>query len=378
MHTAAALSEHPLATHAVGECVGRLLETGRIAPDLLALFVTRPQLGALEDIVRAARHLLRPATTIGMGAESVIGGSREVEHHSAVAMFALWGDDPGGTPRPRTLRLRLTATPDGPSLQGATALSGAEGTLVLLTDPFSVPSASLIDQLRDQAPGLQVVGGAATAARGPGGNLLVADGELHRDGAVGVLLPASIPVRTMLARSSAALGATFTVTDVDAGVLTGLGGRPALDRLEEQLSTLEPEARAAALDNLRLGTVLDEADPDRHVDVQPILGIDRHRHGLVLAGSCQLGESVRFELRSPAAAAHSLTEQLSGQRAAGVLVFGSVERGHMWFGQPDHDAILIDDALSAPAAGAFVSDQFAPLVGRHHEHREAVVAALFG
>ena len=37
--TAAALSEHPLATHAVGECVGQLLEAGGPGPDLVAIFV---------------------------------------------------------------------------------------------------------------------------------------------------------------------------------------------------------------------------------------------------------------------------------------------------------------------------------------------------
>ena len=88
MRTAAALSTHPLATHAVGECVGQLLEEGGPSPDLLVLGVTDPNLGALEDIVGAIRRLLDPAVLIGASAESVLGGAKEAERIGAVTMFA--------------------------------------------------------------------------------------------------------------------------------------------------------------------------------------------------------------------------------------------------------------------------------------------------
>ena len=49
------------------------------APDLAILFVTRPHIGALEDIVAAVRQTLRPGALVGATAVSVIGGRREVE-----------------------------------------------------------------------------------------------------------------------------------------------------------------------------------------------------------------------------------------------------------------------------------------------------------
>ena len=57
---ASTLSEHPLATHAVGECAGALLEAGGHSPDLVLLSVTPPLTGALEDILGATRALLAP------------------------------------------------------------------------------------------------------------------------------------------------------------------------------------------------------------------------------------------------------------------------------------------------------------------------------
>ena len=67
LRAAAAMSTHPLATHAVGECVGQLLEDGGVSPDLVVLGVTDPYLGAMEDIASAVRRLLEPVVLIGAG-----------------------------------------------------------------------------------------------------------------------------------------------------------------------------------------------------------------------------------------------------------------------------------------------------------------------
>ena len=88
MQFAAALSEHPLATQAVGEVVGQVLEQLDRQPDLAVLFVTAPHGGALEDIGRAVRNLLNPRVLIGATAVSVLGGSQEVEGTPGISLFA--------------------------------------------------------------------------------------------------------------------------------------------------------------------------------------------------------------------------------------------------------------------------------------------------
>src|SRR4051794_10911576 len=64
MPFSAALSEHPLATHAVGEVVGHVLDELGEAPDLAILFVGAAHTGAIEDIASAVRTLLRPGVLI--------------------------------------------------------------------------------------------------------------------------------------------------------------------------------------------------------------------------------------------------------------------------------------------------------------------------
>ena len=67
--------------------------------------------------------------------------------------------------------------------------------LLLLADPFTFPVEAFVDPLSEDRPGLQVIGGMASAAQGPGGNRLALDDELRQEGAVGVLLAGEPRVR---------------------------------------------------------------------------------------------------------------------------------------------------------------------------------------
>lgn len=144
----AAVSQHPVLAHAVGEVTGRVLEHLGPAPDLVVLFVGVESAGAIEEIVGAVRRLLRPVALAGCTASSVIGDEVEVVD-GGLAVLAGSGFD-------------------------AALTRGVEpGAAFVLADPFSV-----------RADGVFY----ASAGRGPGGNRLVLDDELHDDGAVSVTL----------------------------------------------------------------------------------------------------------------------------------------------------------------------------------------------
>src|SRR4051812_36155717 len=83
---AAALSQHPVPAHAVGEVAGSLLEQlDGEPPDLLVYFVSPHLVGALDDVSSAFRRLLEPGVLLGVTAAAVIGGSREVEEAPALS-----------------------------------------------------------------------------------------------------------------------------------------------------------------------------------------------------------------------------------------------------------------------------------------------------
>lgn len=214
---AAALSEHPLATQAVGEVVGHLLEVGGPRPDVLAVFVTEPFVGALEDVVGALRHLLEPTALIGAGAASVMGRDREVDRHAAIVVSAIWA---GGI-SVRPIRFDTTGTGEGSTTGGLDLPEASAGTLLLLADPFSFASDAVLEHLSARCPDLAVVGASSSNARRPGAGALVLDGAILHSGAVALHIDASLPIEVVVVRGCSpgdpADGAPARMDDSDSG-----------------------------------------------------------------------------------------------------------------------------------------------------------------
>jgi small ligand-binding sensory domain FIST len=372
----AALSEHPLATHAVGETVGHLLEVGGPRPDLVTLFATEAHVGALEDIVRAVRHLLEPRALIGSASQSVLGGGREVEDHAALVIQAMWF----GGAKVRPVRIDAVPGADGPQLRGAAALDGATGTLILLTDPFSFPVDLALGDLAVTAPGLSVIGGAASAARRPGGNRLLLDAAIHDHGAVGLLVDESVPLMTAVSQGCRPIGVPLTVTRAERNRLHELAGRPALERLLEVVEALDDADRALAAEGLHIGRVVDEhlEDPGRgDFLVRRVLGGDREVGAVAIADEIPVGATVQFQVRDAASAREDLVAVLGGLTAAGALCFTDAARGSTFFGSPDQDATTVIEALpGAAVAGTFCAGTFAPVGGRTASHDAAMCVLL--
>jgi small ligand-binding sensory domain FIST len=382
LRTGAALSEHPLATHAVGECVGQLLDRGAgREPDVVFVFVTTPHAGSMEDIARAVRQLLSPRTLIGASAVSVLGGRREVEEHASVSMFALWAAE-GSREGPRAVRLVVSAGPDGPVFGGLDDLRGAAGTLLLLADPFSCPVELLLAQLHDAAPELAVVGGMASSARQPGANRLLLDQGLHRDGAVAVLLPPEVPVTAVVSQGCRPIGQPLTVTRAERNMLLELAGRPAFELLVELLQALPPEEQQLAAQGLHVGRVVDEyrAEFGRgDFLIRAVLGGDRDAGAVAVGDEVEVGSTVQFQVRDAATAHEDLTVLMADRSAAGALVFTCNGRGSRLFGTPDHDADVISEALAdAPVAGMFCAGELGPVGMRAFVHGFTASVALIG
>jgi small ligand-binding sensory domain FIST len=374
----AALSEHPLATQAVGETVGQLLETVGTAPDLAALFVTGPHTGALEDIVRAVRQLLNPRVLIGATAVSVLGGGREVEEVGGVS---LWAARFGVDLEP--VRLEAFRSPDDEILvAGGGVLGRDEGTLLLLADPFSFPAEEVLEHLGEAARGVQIVGGYASAARHRGGNVILLDEERFRDGAAGVWLPPQVPVEAVVSQGCRPIGHPFTVTRSERNVIYELGGQPALDRLMDQIEELRPGDRLLAQQGLHVGVVMDEhrADFGRgDFLIRGVLGADRSAGAVAIGQSVEVGTTVQFQVRDATTATEDLQAMLLGRSADAALVFTCNGRGSRLFGSPDHDAAMVSEHLgSTSVGGMFCAGEFGPVGGRNFVHGFTASLALFG
>jgi small ligand-binding sensory domain FIST len=356
---AAALSEHPVPSHAIGEVVGQVLEQIGDAPDLAVLFVGRAHTGALEDMAAAVRALLRPSVLIGCTTSTVVGGGREVEDAGGVSLFV--GRGISATP----VRLRTPAD---------AAAIPPSSLLLVLADPFTFATDELLATVA-----MPVAGGLASAAHGPGGNRLVLDDRVLVDGAVAVAIDAT--VETVVSQGCRPIGAPMIITSGEGTIVRELAGQPALRRVQETLGALGPDELALARKGLHIGRVVDESKPtfDRgDFVVRGVLGADRATGAVAVGDEVEVGATVQLHVRDAATAEEDLRHLLVGRDAAGALVFTCNGRGTSLFGVADHDASLVAELLDrAPIAGMSCAGEIGPVGGRSFLHGFTASLVLF-
>jgi small ligand-binding sensory domain FIST len=370
---AAALSEHPSPPEAVGEVVGELLDRVGPAPDLAVLFVSPALGGAIDDIAGAIRATLQPRTLVGAVASTVVGGTREVEEGPAIALWA------GRTGPVLPVHISAVPTDGGMRVLGVPQAAGEDGprTLLLLSDPFSLPLDPLLATMAHDLPDLTVVGGLASAARGPGGNRLVLDGTVHRDGAVGVLLPPGTRALPVVSQGCRPVGDPMIVTEVDGPLLLGLAGQPALDRLLASAAELGEGDRSIFELGPQIGVVVDETQVTFRTGdflIRNVTGVDPERRGVAIGAQVEVGTTVQFHVRD----ADSADEELRALMAAvpsvgpvderGALLFTCNGRGSAFFGEPDHDAEIVSAVVGPAVAGMACAGEIGPIGGRNRLH----------
>jgi small ligand-binding sensory domain FIST len=374
---AAALSEHPVASHAVGEVAGEVLEALQgDEPDLLVVFASPHFVGAMDDLTFALGNLLEPRVLLGATVVGVVGGAHEVEDSPGLAVFAVSCPEASLTP----VLLEVTHTPDGAAITGWPDLAGDPSTLLLLADPFSFPLDGFLARLREDRPELQVIGGAASAARGPGGNRLVLGDRVTAGGAVGVFVE-GLAVRAVVSQGCRPVGAPYVITRGESNRIHELAGRRAVDRVQDTAAAASEDDRALMRAGLHLGIVVDEhrVDFDRgDFLVRNVLGGDPETGALVVGDEITVGQTVQFHVRDAIAADEDLREMLAGEDATAALLFTCNGRGIRFFGEPDHDAGVLDQLLGPlPVAGGFCAGEVGPVGGRSFLHGFTASLALF-
>jgi small ligand-binding sensory domain FIST len=372
---AAALSEHPVTADAVGEVVGEVLErlnpaasgTPSRPPDLALLFVTPAHLADIGQAAAAVQATLAPRTLLGCAAVSIVGGGREVERGPGISLWA------GYTGAQTPFHLTVAATPDGQTFTGwPDDIPDDPSALLLLADPFTFPVDQLLARLSEDRPGLPVVGGLASAARSPGDNRLILDGEILTQGAVGVFLGPEVTVSTVVSQGCRPVGNPFVVTKADRNVVYELAGRSALERLQEVAEELSEDDRALMTDLVQLGRVINEGKAEfgrGDFLIRTVVGADPETGALAIGDVVDVGSTAQFQVRDADSADEDLRQLVAGQSADGALLFTCNGRGIRLFGTPNHDAEVVSDGLAgAPVAGMFCAGELGPIGGHNFLH----------
>lgn len=369
MEFVSALSFRPDTGEAVEEALSRVEDELSRAPELVLLFTTRHHAEGIEETVGRIREVL----TVGGGlagcvAQAVVGGAREVEEEPALVLWA--GILPGV--EWRISHLTATRMPEGVAVSGWQAPERPVGT-ILMADPYTFPTAAFVAGLEASHPGMPVVGGMALAGDGPGRARLVVHDEVHREGALAVAMAGDVDFCTVVSQGCRPVGQPGVVTASEGGQILEIGGRPALEFLQDVFDELPPDEQELVRSGLQLGVVVDEylADFDRgDFLVRGVVGADPDRGSLTVGEHLAVGRTVQFQVRDPLSADEDLRELLSAQPPfEGVLLFTCNGRGRRFFGTPDHDASAVRDILGGPStAGMFAAGEIGPVGGRNFLH----------
>ena len=349
--------------------------------DLAIVFAGAPHLAHAKPIVSTVRDRLAPRCLIGCGAGGVVGGGRELERGPGAVVWALHA------PQARIATHHLEAEPadEGVAVSGLPDPGALGDGVILLADPYTFSAEALLGALNAERPGMPVLGGLASAAAA-GSAALFRDGDVLDGGAVAASVEglAMIPC---VSQGATPVGPEMTITAAEGNVIAELASTPAIERLREAITELDPRLQALVAQGLMLGIVIDENQPEYERGdflVRPILGADPESGSLALGERVRVGQTVRMHVRDGATADEDLRDVLRMQAsalgeagAAGALLFTCNGRGSHMFTTPDHDALALEDALGAPAGGFFCAGEIGPVGGRNFLHGFTATIAVF-
>ena len=355
--------------------------------DVVFVFASFHHREALAEAVLDIQNTLAPKTIIALTTESVVGCDLELEGVAGLSALAM--HLPGVTITPWTTSPKKPVPiskpekiPDWISLQDDTQV------VLFFADPFSTPITRLLPALvncRGEDDPLPVIGGMASGASAATYNRLFLNDQGMRSGGIGLTISGPLDFDCIVSQGCRPIGNPMRVTKVEGNVVLELGGRPALDVIEDLARNLEPHEGSLLGGGLLLGSVIDEnRDHFGRGDflVRSILGVDRKRKGLAAGEFFRLGRTVQFHVRDAQTAVEDLqllldAQQLDTQPFAGLLVTCN-GRGRNLFHVDDHDLTIIRDRIGeVPIAGFFAAGEIGPIGGRSFLHGHTACLTLF-
>ena len=386
MRIGSALSTNPDSLEAAGEALSRALAAleGE-PPQLTLLFYSVHHLPAIDQVAGLALEAAAPGTLLGCTAQAVVGDGKEIEEGPAISV---WTANLGNA-LIEPFTMAVAETEDGPATLGTPAIDEGTKAVILLGDPYTFPS-EIIGQLTDSRPGVPVIGGMASGARGPGRHALILDGEIRTFGAIGVTLGGDVQIETLVSQGCRPIGSSYIVTAAEGNVIHSLAGTPPLERLRDLFAALSPEDQLRANRGLHIGVVIDEYATDFGPGdflIRNVIGADQDTGAVAVGDEVHVGQTVQFHIRDASAADEDLRSALGvlelsrvgdPSPLAGALMFTCNGRGLHLFGTPDHDVETVRSSIGQlPVAGMFCAGEIGPVGGKNFLHGFTASLALF-
>lgn len=359
--------------------------------DLTFVFISHAHRRHFSRFAQQVQTALPSRCLLGCTGEAVIAGREEIESGPVIAVWS--AALPGAELVP--FHLDFERTPDGILCTGIPEWGDADPrqfrSVFVLGEPYTSAPTSILDRLQEDLPGVPVIGGMASGASSPGENALFLQREPVPSGAVAVAVRGGPAIRALVSQGCRPIGGPFVITRAEENVVAELGGRPALERLQEVYEDLSAHDRELLSEGVHLGLAINEyKEHFSHGDflIANVLGARRDTGAIAVGNLVRVGQTVQFHVRDAASADDDLRAMLRQYRRrqdsppAAALLFTCNGRGSKLFTVPpydaSHDASAVQDALGPlPLIGFFANGEIGPVGGRNYVHGFTASLALF-
>ncbi len=416
----AGLSAEPKSMHAVkavcAACADGLC--GQDA-DLALLFISPHHAEHASAIADAVRTELGVGVLLGVTATGILGGAIELEDSPGISALAMRLPGVALTPFASEQFMPVDDSDDGLDRLGAT-MGVPDGigplrSVFMFADPYTTPMIKLLPAmnralarghgLSQSFPRTPIIGGMASAGRAAGGNIMMLDGRLVRSGAVGVSLRGPIRVDTVVSQGCRPFGPTMVVTKARGNIIFHLGGKPALQAVQEAIESLEDEHKPLLEQGLYVGRAVSEYKDRFGRDdflIRHVMGADQNSNAIAVSDMIRVGQTIQLHVRDATTADEDLALLLDAQKLYdpphGALLVTCNGRGSRLFSRPHHDAAALMKAFDGPVsgeskskggtpidskpstvpiAGFFAAGEIGPLGNESYLHGQTACAAIF-
>ncbi|GMV24381.1 MAG: hypothetical protein AMXMBFR58_04120 [Phycisphaerae bacterium] len=387
--------------------------------DLVFVFLSPHHVEHASLIADALRTELQAGVLLGVSATGVLGGAIELEQAPGLSALALRLPGVHVTPFLSEQFMPVDDSDDGLDRLGATmGVPDGAGPLrgvFLFADPFTTPMIKLLPAMnralaRGQGfstafPRTPILGGVASAGRAAGGNVLILDGRIVRSGAAGVSLRGPVRIDTVVSQGCRPFGPTMVVTKARGNIIFQLGGKPALQAVQEAVEMLDDDQKPLLEQGLYVGRAVSEYKERFGRDdflIRNFMGADPNSNAIAVGDMIRVGQTVQFHVRDATTAHEDLALLLDAQklhdRPHGALLVTCNGRGTKLFARPHHDASALVRAFQppeageslakagvqidprtppVPTAGFFAAGEVGPLGMQSYLHGQTACAALF-
>ena len=255
-------------------------------------------------------------------------------------------------------------------------------------DPFHLDAESWMRGWNEAYAPIPTFGGLAAGILSDQTTQVYLNGDVFEDGGVAVSVGGGVKMSGVVSQGCTPIGEPWTLTRVEHNLIHQIANRPAYKVLVETYEKLSPTDQQKAHRNLLIGLVVNEYLEDYHRGdflVRQIIGGDPSSGILAVGALPRAGQTMQFQRRDAAAAGEDLRELLTRARENfhGSTIYGGClcscnGRGKSLFGEPDHDAGLVQKILGPVGlAGFFCNGEIGPIGERNFLHGFTASLALF-